>query len=57
MSNPNGRIENNPPATISDKPNLIFKSGNTDPIITMDTPNKRIPANTEMKAIVLLFIH
>ena len=56
MSKPNGRIENNPPATISDKPNRNFKSGNTDPIITIETPNNRMPAKTEINAMVLLFI-
>lgn len=50
-------MENNPPAMISDSPKRSFNRGNTDPMSTMETPNKRIPAKTEIKAIVLLFIN
>jgi hypothetical protein len=56
MSNPNGRIENRPPATTSFKPNLTFNIGKTDPIITIDTPKRSMPAKTEIKATVLLLI-
>ena len=57
ISRPSGRIENKPPATMSDKPIRNFKRGNTDPIITMEIPNKRIPAKTEINAMVLLLIN
>lgn len=57
ISKPKGKMENKPPATISDSPNRNFNRGNTEPISTMETPNKRIPAKTEIKAIVLLFIN
>ena len=38
-------MENNPPAMISDSPKRSFNRGNTDPMSTMETPNKEFLQN------------